>query len=113
MPTCIITGKDFQVSDFEQKLRKEFGVQDPKILPHLRLQHLGAFWPHWNLHKRKCDKTGKNIISVFRPDCPYPVWHKDEWYKSALPPAAKFDFNETFFSQAEKLFKQCPIAHNT
>jgi hypothetical protein len=74
---------------------------------------LELFWPHWSLHKRKCDLTNKDIISVFRPECPYPVWHKDEWYKNANPPKAQFDFSQEFFPQTEKLFQQCPIAHNT
>jgi len=101
------------VSTLESKLRTLFDVPDSDIPPEKRIQHLGAFWPHWNLHKRKCDKTGKEIISVFRPECPYPVWHKDEWYKHANPPKAVFDFSEPFFPQAEKFFKQCPIVHIT
>lgn len=88
-------------------------MPEPQMLPYLRIRHLGAFWPHWNLHKRTCDKTGRDIISVFRPDCPYPVWHKDEFYASALPPSSRIDFNVPFFEQAETLFKRCPIPHNS
>ena len=101
------------MSESESKIRQAFDIPESDIPPYLRIRHLGAFWPHWNLHKRICDKTGKDIISVFRPDCPYPVWHKDEWYKSALPSSVKIDFNQSFFSQAESLFKQCPIPHNS
>jgi hypothetical protein len=111
MPTCRLTGQEFIVSPFEKKLREEFGFPDPDMLPHFRIRHLMAFWPHWALHKRKCDKTGKEIISIFRPDCAYPVWHKDEWYSSANPPSENFNFEEAFFPQAERLFKRCPIAH--
>lgn len=103
----------YMPSELESKLRTLFDVPPSDIPPQWRIRHLGAFWPHWNLHKRKCDKTGKDIISVFRPDCPYPVWHKDEWYKNANPPQAVFDFDQPFFPQAEKFFKQCPIAHNS
>lgn len=111
---CRISGFDFDVSVRETEMRRSFGFETlPDVAPFLRIRHLGAFWPHWALHKRKCDKTGRDIVSVFRPDCPYPVWHKDEWYKSALPPSAKIDFEQTFFAQAEKLFKQCPIPHNS
>lgn len=100
-------------SELESKLRTIFDVPPSDFPSEKRIQHLGAFWPHWNLHKRKCDKTNKDIISVFRPDCPYPVWHKDEWYKNANPPQAVFDFDQPFFPQTERLFKQCPIAHNS
>lgn len=113
MPTCALTSAQFEISDLEKKLRDEFGFPEPTVAPHVRIRHLGAFWPHWSLHKRKCDKTDRDIVSVFRPECPYPVWHKDEWYASALPPSAQIDFTASFFSQAEKLFKQCPIPHNS
>jgi len=113
MPTCAITGEQFLCSEFEMKLRADFDFPEPNTLPHIRIQHLGAFWPHWSLHKRKCDKTGRDIVSVFGPECPYPVWHKDEWYESARPPGAKIDFDQPFFTQAEKLFKTCPIPHNS
>lgn len=110
---CRISDIDFDVSVFETEMRRSFGFDIlPDVAPFLRIRHLGAFWPHWALHKRKCDKTGRDIVSVFRPDCPYPIWHKDEWYKSALPPSALIDFDQTFFPQAESLFKQCPIQHH-
>ena len=101
------------MSPLESKLRVLFDVPASSVLPEKRIQHLGAFWPHWNLHKRRCDLTHKDIISVFRPECPYPVWHKDEWFAHANPPKAIFDFDQPFFQQTETLFKQCPIAHNT
>lgn len=110
---CSISGKPFQVSAHEKQLRDRFGFGNipPKISPKYRLQYVGAFWHHWNLHKRKCDRTGKPIISVFRPDCAYPVWHRDEWIAHANPPSADFDFSRPFFEQAWDLFRKCPIPH--
>jgi hypothetical protein len=101
------------MTPLETKLRTFFDVPESDILPELRIRHLGAFWPHWSLHRRKCDLTGRDIVSIFRPECPYPVWHKDEWFKNANPPKAQYDFNQKFFPQVEQLFKQCPIAHHT
>ena len=101
-----------QISPHEQSLRKKFGLKsEPKNKPVDRFKQLGAFWPMWNLHQRKCDKTGKPIISVFRPDCPYPVWHRDTWFAEANPPQAEFDPNKPFFTQAWELFQRCPIPH--
>ena len=111
--TCKISGKTFSVSDHEMSLRKKFGFTNlPSIHPNCRFQHLGAFWPQWNLHNRKSDKTGKDIISIFRADCPYPVWHRDEWIESANPPSKEFDFSSNFFEQAFELFQKCPLPHN-
>ncbi len=110
---CNMSGKQFSTSMHENELRKKFDFGDslPKVLPKYRFQRLGAFWPHWNLHKRKCDRTGKDIISIFRPDCPYPVWQRGEWIEHAAPPFFDFDFNRTFFDQAWDLFQKSPIPH--
>jgi len=110
---CEKTGEQFTVSDEEMKLRAKLGIEgEPRYAPVYRLMHLEAFWQHWNLHKRKCGKTGKDIVSVFGPDCDYPVWHKDEWIKHADPPGADFDQTKNIFPQLWEFFRKSPIAHN-
>ncbi len=110
---CPITGRTFEVTPEEMALRKKLGVDgEPEFHPVFRFMQLGAFWQHWNLFKRKCDRTGKSIISVFSDDCPYPVWHKDEWIKHADPPAAEVDLTKPVFPQMQELFFRSPIAHN-
>ncbi|MFA4845790.1 MAG: hypothetical protein WC654_04495, partial [Patescibacteria group bacterium] len=111
--TCPVTGKTFSVSNAEMELRRKLGIEgEPEFHPVFRFQLLGAFWQHWALHKRRCDKSGKQIISVFSEDCPYPVWHKDEWIKHADPPGADFDLSRQVFDQLWELFRRCPIPHN-
>lgn len=113
MPRCPVTGQSFVVSPAEMELRKKLKIEgEPALSPIARWQILGAFWQHWALHKRKCDKTGKLIVSVFSADCPYPVWHKDEWIKHADPPSAEIDLTKPVFPQMWELFRRCPIAHN-
>lgn len=110
---CPVTGKTFSVSAAEMALRKKLGIEgEPEFHPVFRFQLLGAFWQHWALHKRKCDRTGKQIVSVFSGDCPYPVWHKDEWIKHADPPGADFDPSQPVFDQMWEFFHRSPIAHN-
>lgn len=105
------------ISELEKQLRKKFGVDDGtgdlrNASAKEKFQYLGAFWPQWNLHKRKCDRTGKNIISIFRPDCPYQVWDREEWIAHSNPPSLEFDFGRSFFDQAWELFQKCPIPNN-
>ena len=111
---CQISGDTFRVSDFEKSMRAKFGFSEtlPSIKPLYRFRELGAFWPHWNLHPRSCDRTGQNIISIFRPDCSYPVWHRDEWVKHADPPSRDCDFSRNFFEQAWEMFQKSPLPHN-
>lgn len=110
---CSATGRTFSVTDQELALRKKLGIDgEPLLHPLIRWQILGAFWQHWALHKRKCDRTGKQIISVFSEDCPYPIWHKDEWLKHADPPRSNPDITNPIFPQMWELFRRCPIAHS-
>ncbi len=113
MLVCPLTGRTFTISPAEMALREKLGVEgEPVLHPIARWQILAAFWQHWALHKRRCDKTGKPIVSVFSEDCPYPVWHKDEWIKHAAPPSAEIDLAKPIFPQMWELFRQCPIPHN-
>lgn len=77
------------------------------------LRHINLFWQTFSLHKRTCDRTGKDIISVFDKHCPYPVWHQDEWIAHANPPSGELDLSKPFFEQLWTLFQSCPIPHNT
>jgi hypothetical protein len=63
------------------------------------------------LYHRKCDLTGKQIISIYRPDSPYKVydqheWHTDKW--DALEYGRDFDFNRPFFEQFNELMHDAP-----
>lgn len=109
---CAVSGEEFEVSDIERSLREKFELyNDPERAPWIRFREIGAFWPHWNLHKRKCDKTGKQIISIFSEDCLYPVWNRDEWMKHANPPSAEFNEQKDVFPQLWDLFQRCPLPH--
>src|SRR3989338_7980748 len=100
------------MNEIEQALYQKFNVTPPAVPTWQIFRCLSAFWQHFALHRRTCDRTGKTIISVFDTDCPYPVWHKDEWMAHADPPTAEYDFNKSFFEQLWSLFRTCPIAHN-
>ena len=63
------------------------------------------------LHKRKCDATGKDIVSVFNSDAPFPVydieyWYGDEW--DAMKYGRDYDFNRPFFDQFKYLMHSVP-----
>ncbi len=117
MPTeqiCTVTGEPFIVSDLEQSLRKTFDQPGlPSTTPAIRFRHLGAFWQHWNLHQRQCDKTNQNLISVFRSDCPYPVYQRDTWLNHDDTVGAVPNFHQSVFAQLWEFFPQNPLPHRT
>lgn len=110
---CRVTGWTFEPMSEEMTLRRKLGIDGtPDLHPVFRFMLLGAFWQHWNLHKRPCSKTGNMIISVYPEDCPYLVWHKDEWLQHADPPGADVDMSKAVFPQLWSFFSRSPIAHN-
>lgn len=110
--TCSVSGEKFQISDLEIELRQKAGFDTlPTTAPWVRMRHRGAFWPHWHLYRRKCDRTGQFIISVFSPDCPYPVWYRKEWLEHADPPSAEFDPDQAVFPQMWEFFQRSPLPH--
>lgn len=63
------------------------------------------------LYKRKCDKTGKEIISIYSPDKPYKVYDQKVWWSDDWSPfeyGRKFDFGRGFFEQIDALMKITP-----
>lgn len=95
-------------------MREKLGLAGlPSIAPKYRLRELGAFWNHWNLYRRKSDKSGQYIIAVYSDKCPYPVWHHKEWVETADPPGQTFNENRPVFEQLWDFFKKSPIPHNT
>ena len=65
----------------------------------------------WTMYKRKCDATGKVIISIYRPDAPFPVYDQEYWKSDAWDPLSygrEFDFSRPFFEQYEELRRVVP-----
>jgi Zn ribbon nucleic-acid-binding protein len=50
------------------------------LCPDCRQQRRLAFRNERNLYKRKCDATGKNIISIYSPDKNIKVYNQDFWW---------------------------------
>jgi len=63
------------------------------------------------LYKRKCDKTGKDIISVYSPDSPHKVFDHSFWYSDNFDPmeyGQDYDFPRPFFEQMREFMLKMP-----
>ena len=111
--TCTLCGQTFPISDGDLAFYEKIGVPLPKLCPKDRLKRRLSFRNERSLYKRKCDKTGKEVISNMRPDAPVVVydldaWHKDDWNPPVLP---SFDFKKGFFEQFASLDRMSPHMH--
>ena len=120
MPECGQCGTTFQTSKEDLELLAEISpmVGETKLdLPPpvdcfdcrqvKRLAQLNEM----NLYKRTCSLTGKDIISNYHQECPYPVYEQESFYSDNWEPTAtgrEYDFNSPFFEQYQKLCLVAP-----
>lgn len=104
--TCKLTGKHFVITDEDQAFYAKMGVPLPTLCPEERRRRRLAHRNERNLYHRKCDLTGKNIISIYSPDKPYKVYSSQDWWSDkwdGLAYGRDFDFNRPFFDQFKEL----------
>jgi len=63
------------------------------------------------LYKRKCDKTGKDIISVYSPESPHKVFDHAYWFSDQFDPmeySQDYDLSRPFFPQMKEFMLRMP-----
>ncbi len=108
-----VTDEDLQVyKKFTFKIdRKIFEIPPSKLCPDCCAQRRMAFANQINLYKRKCDGTGKEIVSNYSPDKKNIVYDVSYWFSDAwdqFSTGMYFDFSRSFFEQFEELIKIAP-----
>ncbi len=92
---------------------KKYIIPSPTICPDCRQQRRLTFRNERKLYKRKCDASGKEIISMYSPDKPYKIYSEEIWWSDkwdSLKYWRDFDFTRNFFEQFNDLIKEVP--HN-
>lgn len=91
---------------------KTFSIPPPTLCPLCRQQRRMSFRNERHLYRRKCDITGKDIISIFEPESPHKVCEKNVWFSDAFDPLVygrPFDFGKPFFEQFRQLALAVPL----
>src|SRR3989344_5288693 len=103
--TCTQCAAAFEVTDRELAFLKNiapsfgeisFGIPPPELCPVCREQLRMMHRNERSLYHRKCDKSGKQIISMYSPEEPYKVYDQEVWWSDALDPleyGREFDFS--------------------
>lgn len=119
--TCTQCGSSFEVTSEDLTLlerlspsinNKKYLLPPPKDCPECRQRQRMSFRNERKLYFRKCDITGREIISVYSPDSPHKVCNKDHWYSDQFEPlnyGQDFDFNKPFFEQFKELEMNIPL----
>lgn len=108
---CANCENQFQIYPDDLAFYQKIGVPPPTFCPECRYIRRLLDRNEYNFYKRKCSATGENIISIYRPEQPFPVYKQDYWKSDAwdaLSYGRDFDFNRPFFDQYEDLRRVTP-----
>ncbi len=116
---CQNCGNTFFITDTDQDFYNKIGetsiakkpIPHPKLCPDCRQQRRLAFRNERWMYRRKCDFSGKEIISMYPPDSPFKVYDQEIWWSDkwdALSYGRDFDFTRPFFEQFRELQLSVP-----
>ncbi len=108
-----ITDKDIE---FYEKISpilwwKKYSIPTPTLCPDCRQKRRLSFRNERKLYKRKCDATGKDIISMYNPESEYTIYDSKFWWSDKWDPKSygiDLDFSKSFFTQYSELSKNIP-----
>lgn len=108
---CQNCQKDFTIETEDFSFYEKIQVPPPSWCMECRQMRRMSFRNERILYKRKCDKTGKDIISVYSPDSPHKVFDHLIWYSDAFDPmeySQDYDFEKPFFEQLREFMLRIP-----
>ena len=108
---CQNCHKDFIIEPDDFLFYEKIKVPAPTFCPECRYIRRLLDRNEYNFYRRKCDVTGENIISIYRPEAPFPVYKQDYWKSDAFDASVygrDFDFSKSFFEQYEELRRKVP-----
>ena len=101
----VIESEDF---DFYERIK----VPAPTFCPDCRSIRRMTWRNERTLYHRKCDATGKDIITMFAPEQSLVVYERDYWWSDKWDQNAAgrdYDFQKPFFQQFKELFEKAPL----
>lgn len=108
---CKTCKKRFEMDQEDLNFYEKMKSPPPNYCPECRVARRLAFRNERTLYKRTCSKSGKQIISIYPENTPFPVydqhfWWGDDW--DALDYGQDYNQNKTFFEQFLELRNKVP-----
>lgn len=108
---CKKCGGQFPTTLADMEFYQKMQVPPSTLCPSCRRQRRLVWRNEWSFYQRKCDLTGKPIISYISPDKPIKVYSLDAWFSdkwNSLDYGMDFDFKRPFFEQFRELLEIVP-----
>ncbi|MDC0506163.1 hypothetical protein OAN96_01060 [Candidatus Gracilibacteria bacterium] len=109
-----ITDKDLEFYDSVSPTidEKKYSIPTPSLCSDCRSQRRMSWSNQMQLYKRKCDATGKDILSNVSEDKPHKVYEVREWYSDHWDQnitGRDYNFERGFFEQFQDLLQVAPF----
>lgn len=111
MRNCKQCQSVFEINDHDPAFYEKMKISEPALCRDCRSQRRMSWRNEKMLYRRSCGLCAGNIISIYSPDKPFPVYCQDCFWADQWDPliyGMDFDFNRPFFGQFEELQKKVP-----
>lgn len=108
---CRKCSSRYLVSDEDRVFYSKLQLPSPALCPDCRVQRRMTWRNDRTFYVRKSDLSGKQMIAIYPPKTPFPVYHPSEWYGdlwNALSFGQEFDNSRPFFEQWHELMLKVP-----
>lgn len=109
--TCVHCKKEFLITEDDFVFYEKMQVLSPTHCPACRQIRRLSFRNFKTLYKRKSDKSGKEIISMYHEKESFPVYSVTEWWSddwNVNQYQEELNFTEPFFMQFKRLLDKVP-----
>ena len=109
---CQNCKREFRIEPEDFDFYEKMKVPPPTFCPECRIVRRMSWRNERTLYHRKCDATGKDIITMFAPEQPLVVYERDYWWSDKwdqLKSGREYDFKKPFFQQFRELIEKAPL----
>ncbi len=108
---CQNCQKEFPIESDDLNFYEKVSVPPPTWCPECRLTRRLAFGNSWGIYFRNCDKCGKRVLTMYRPENPAkvfcdPCWWADDWDGTEY--GVDYDPGRNFLDQWKELRMRTP-----
>lgn len=108
---CQNCKNDFTIESDDFLFYEKIQVPPPTWCPECRYVRRLSWRNERTFYKRKCDKTGANIVGMYKEGARFPVYASSVWWGDSWDAkdfGQDFDFSKTFFEQFKELQNKVP-----
>lgn len=109
---CKNCSQSFTIEPDDFGFYEQMRVPAPTWCPLCRMMRRLSWFGYRILHKRRCDFTGEDVITVYHPEVPNKVYRQDIWWSDKWDPKSygkDYDFSRSFFDQFMELYRTVPL----